>query len=133
MPLTLRAIPTPDFAKLTPVQRFQFRFVMSSEQPRATPTLTQFFSVHDATGAHVYDMHLYAGDDGQVFVKGTKKRVAGFSQGGADCGDEELQDDLDAALRAFKTNAQRAPKKKTATSKKKTAIPKKKAAKKTRR
>ena len=31
-------------------------------------SLMEFFSVHDAKGKHVYDMHLFCDEDGQVFA-----------------------------------------------------------------
>jgi hypothetical protein len=101
--LTLRLLEPPDFTKLTPVQKNQFEFIESyTGNLQQSLELMEFFSVHDAKGKHVYDMHLFCGDDGQVFEASTNKRVASFSQGGSTCDDKALEGALDAALAAFR-------------------------------
>lgn len=60
------------------------------------------FDVLDAAGAHVYDLALFCGDDGQVFWAGTLDHVASFSQGGATGTDDaEILAALDAAYDDF--------------------------------
>ena len=127
--LTLRSVSKPEVASLDAVAKKQLEFVLGPTGSGLK--LTDLYSVHDATGAHLYDMHLYCGDDGQVFVKGTTKNVATFSQGGACCDDARLQDALDDALARFlaakKPTAKKPAAKKTAAKKpaaKKTAAKK---------
>ena len=95
--LSLRQVAKPDDpAMLTPLQREQLKFFL--DHPEGFE-LTELFSVHDASGEHLYDMHLFCGDDGQVFVRGTTTWVASFSQGGASCDDSALEEALNAALK----------------------------------
>jgi hypothetical protein len=122
--LTLRLLPTPDFSRLTPVQKFQFQYIPThvGNHEESLP-LMEFFEVLDENGKHLYDMHLMCGDDGQVFAANTKKRVGGFSQGGADTGDPVFEEELDTALTRFKESAR---KRKRAPAEKKAAVKKKK-------
>jgi hypothetical protein len=99
--LSLRVLPKPDLTKLDAIQQHQFQYLQAYASPDESLRLTEFFAVHDGSGAHVYDMHLFCGEDGQVFVKGSKKRVAGFAQGDADCIDKRLGEALDAALEGY--------------------------------
>jgi hypothetical protein len=104
--LTLRLLGPPDFAKLTPVQEHQFQYVRAyTGDLEQSLGLMEFFSVHDATGRHVYDMHLFCGDDGQVFAANTTERIGGFSQGGADFGNTAFNDAFEAALATFREGA----------------------------
>lgn len=99
--LTLRKLPTPDFTKLTPAQEHQFRALIDNVgNELGILNRIGFYSVHDATGKHVYDMHLMY-EDGQIFEAGRKTRVGGFAQGGADCGDPDLDEALELALKRF--------------------------------
>ncbi len=43
--------------------------------------LIELFEILDDEGRHVYDLHLFCGDDGQVHRVGTTEHVASFSQG----------------------------------------------------
>jgi hypothetical protein len=64
--------------------------------------LISLFEVVDEAGAHVYDLHLFCGEDGQVHHPGTTDHVASFSQGRATGTDDEaLIAALDAALDAW--------------------------------
>lgn len=60
--------------------------------------------MHDETDAHVYDLHLFCDDDGQVFRAGTTAHVASFSQGGADSRDPALERALNDANRAVRAS-----------------------------
>jgi hypothetical protein len=64
--------------------------------------LIALFDVLDDAGQHVYDLHLFCGDDGQVHRAGSLDAVASFSQGGATGSDDAvLVAALDAALAAW--------------------------------
>ncbi len=57
------------------------------------------FDVLDHTGAHRYDLCLYRGEDGAVYLPGTLEVVAAFSQMSAcESDDEALLAALDQAL-----------------------------------
>jgi hypothetical protein len=61
--------------------------------------LIELFEVLDAEGAHVFDMHLFCGDDGRVHRAGTLAHVASFSQGGpAGTADPRIEQALADAL-----------------------------------
>lgn len=100
--LKLKRIPTPKTVDaLTPVTRRQLDVILQNH-PRDWHELTDLFFVHDGTGAHVYDMHLFCDDDGQVFRAGTTENVATFSQGGPTSSDAALQAALKAALTLYR-------------------------------
>ncbi len=103
--LTLRKLPTPDFTRLTPAQEHQFKSLIDNVGNEiGILNRIGFYSVHDATGKHVYDMHLMY-DDGQIFEAGKATCVGGFTQGDAECGDPELSEALELALTRFQREA----------------------------
>jgi hypothetical protein len=100
--LKLRRVAMP--AKLTPLLRKQLGWLFESADEPGAIKFVELFSVHDAKGRHLYDMHLYCGDDGGVFETGTASQVASFSQGGATgTEDAELIESLDTAYHAWRT------------------------------
>jgi hypothetical protein len=58
---------------------------------------------------HLYDLALFAGDDGSVYRAGTREVVASFSQGSASASDARLEAALEAGYEAWL--AKREPKK----------------------
>ncbi len=89
-------------AKLTPLQKKQLQWV---EREGLDWSLVELFAVRDAKGKHRYDVTLHAGDDGVVYSAGTTKRVASFTQGGADGRDEKLCAALDEGLATVKPSS----------------------------
>jgi hypothetical protein len=70
----------------------------AEDGPDGTELIT-LFDVLDEGGQHLYDLHLFCGDDGQVHRAGTLEHVASFSQGGATGSDDAaMLAALDAAL-----------------------------------
>jgi hypothetical protein len=99
--LTLRPRPTPTFDAMSPLLVAQLGPLL--DQARADGPagheLIELFDVLDERGTHVYDMHLFCGDDGRVHRTGTLDRVASFSQGGATATDDaSLREALGRAL-----------------------------------
>jgi hypothetical protein len=100
MRLTLRQLPTPPLDQLTALQREQIGPLL--DQADGDAELIELFEVLDDSGAHIWDMHLFCGDDGRVHQRGTTSYVASFSQGGATgVDDERLLDALNDALEEF--------------------------------
>ena len=101
--LSLRLLPKPDLTALDAVQLHQFKFVLATyaARPEEGVRLTDFFAVDDR-GVHVYDLHLFDGDVGQVFLTGTKTRVGGVIRGQVDCGrNTQLTLELQTALDSY--------------------------------
>jgi hypothetical protein len=102
MKLTLRPLRTPPLDQLTPLQREQIGPLL--DQADDDEELFELFDVLDENGAHIWDMHLFCGDDGRIHKRGTMDYVASFSQGGATGVDEPaLLDALNAALDTYLT------------------------------
>jgi hypothetical protein len=113
MKLTLRRRPTPPLDELTPLLREQIGPLL--DQADGDAELFELFDVLDEKGTHIWDMHLFCGDDGRIHKRGTMEYVASFSQGGATgVDDEALLDALNDAL----DDAQKKPAKKTPAQKK---------------
>jgi hypothetical protein len=106
MHLTLRSRPTPSFDQMTDLLRDQLGPLLeqAEEDGEGGADLIELFDVLDEQGRHVFDMHLFCGDDGQVFRPGTLEHVASFSQGSATGADDEALlralDEAHAAWRA---------------------------------
>ena len=64
------------------------------------PNLTRL-RFADQTGVDRFEGCLFRGEDGPVFRLGTTDEVACFSQS-SECDDDELAEQLEAALRAFR-------------------------------
>jgi hypothetical protein len=104
MDLTLRPRSTPPFDEMSELLQKQLDALLVQAR-RDGPDgheLIDLFDVLDAEGRHVYDMHLFCDDDGQVYRTGTLEHVASFSQGGATgSSDQALLDALNSALEAW--------------------------------
>ncbi len=103
--LTLRRRTTPAFDAMPP--RLVAQLGPLLDQARGDGPngyeLFELFDVLDDTGAHVYDLHLFCGDDGQLHRAGTLEHVASFSQGGpTGSADESLLAELAAALQRYR-------------------------------
>jgi len=104
MKLQLRPRPTPYFEEIDELLRAQLGPLLEQamEDGPDGAELLGLFDVLDGEGRHVYDLHLFCRDDGQVHRAGTRERVASFSQGGATGSDDgALLAALDEALRAW--------------------------------
>lgn len=100
--------PTPDFDGMNELLRAQLGPLLEQamEDGPDGAELLCLFDVLDDEGKHVFDLHLFCGDDGQVHRAGTLERVASFSQGGATGSDDEaLLAALDDAHRAWADGA----------------------------
>ncbi|MBX3247611.1 MAG: hypothetical protein KF901_10580 [Myxococcales bacterium] len=56
----------------------------AEEDGEGGEALIELFSVFDDAGHHVYDLHLFCGDDGQLLRAGTTEHVASVAQGAPD-------------------------------------------------
>jgi hypothetical protein len=113
--LHLRRLRKPAPGKLTPLQKKQLgRYAKPGEEGYQ---FVELYAVDDDDGEHVYDMFLYCGDDGSVYVAGKTKEVARFSQGGPDVADKALAESLGLAL--YELDKQPAKKKPKAKAKQK--------------
>ena len=94
--LTLRRRPTPPVDQLGP----QLTAILGPHLRANLPLHdVALFDVVDHTGAHRYDLCLYRGEDGAVYLPGTLEVVAAFSQMSAcESDDEALLEALDQAL-----------------------------------
>ncbi len=100
MILEFRTRPTPAFYDMDELLREQLGPLLeqAEEDGEGGEELIQLFSVFDDAGSHVYDFHLFCGEDGQLHQAGTTEYVASFSQGipsGSE--DTELLEALEAA------------------------------------
>lgn len=87
--LSLHAVPLPTLEAMPALVRRQLGPLLEQaieDGPDGLSLLTRF-EVRDR-GEHVYDLTLFADDDGAVYRKGTLERVASFSQGGATGSDD---------------------------------------------
>lgn len=85
MRLQFRPRPTPALDDVNDLLREQLGPLLEqaeSDGPDGAE-LISLFDVLDETGRHLYDLHLFCGDDGQLHKAGTVEHVASFSQGGA--------------------------------------------------
>lgn len=102
--LHFRARPMPPLDQVDELLRAQLDVLLhqaENDGPNGAELL-ELFDVLDAQGQHVYDLHLFCGDDGRVHRKGTLEYVASFSQGGATgSNDKALLSALDRAYRAW--------------------------------
>src|SRR5687768_7983792 len=106
MKLTLRHVPTPPLEQLSPLLREQIGPLLAQADDDAE--LIELFDVLDESGAHIWDMHLFCGDDGRVHRRGAMEYVASFSQGGATGTDDEaLRTALNDALDVWIKDARR--------------------------
>jgi hypothetical protein len=109
MKLHLRPRPTPTFDDMDELLRAQLGPLLEQAQEDGEDgaELIALFDVLDPQGAHVFDLHLFCGDDGQAFRAGTLEHVASFSQGGA-TGSEDvgLLDALDAAYASWRAEGE---------------------------
>lgn len=104
-PLTFRVVPMPALEAMTPLLRVQLGPLLDQALDDGPDGLSLFdrFEVRRGT-KHVYDLALFAGDDGAVYRAGTTERVASFSQGGATGStDAVLVAQLDAAIAAWQS------------------------------
>jgi phosphoketolase len=115
MRLQFRPLPGSDFEDLSELQREQLGPLLEQAESdgEGGAELIERFDVLDDHGQHVYDLHLFCGEDGQLHKAGTLEYVASFSQGAATGRDDEsLLAALDAAYEAWAT-ARRADRKAT--------------------
>lgn len=91
MPLHLRPRPMPALDDVAGLLRDQLGPLLeqAAEDGPDGADLITLFDVLDGDGRHLYDLHLFCGDDGQVYRAGTTEHVASFSQGGATGTDDE--------------------------------------------
>ena len=99
MRLVFRQRPTPGFEDMDALLREQLGPLLeqAEEDGEGGEELIQLFAVFDDAGRHVYDLHLFCGDDGQLHRAGSTEHVASFAQG-VPSGSTDAQ--LLAALRA---------------------------------
>jgi len=111
MHLRFRARKTPAFDAMDELLRQQLGPLLeqAEEDGEDGADLIQLFDVLDEQGQHLYDLHLFCGDDGQVHRAGTLEHVATFSQGGATGSDDALLDALDEAYNAWLRDAPPGP------------------------
>jgi len=89
------------------LQREQLEPLLEQAQSENDADLIQRFEVLDEYGAHLYDLHLFWGDDGPLSKAGTLEHIASFSQGGA-TGSEDARvlSSLDAAFGAWTASSE---------------------------
>jgi hypothetical protein len=100
MRLRFRPRPTPPLDELSELLREQLGPLLeqAEEDGPDGAELIDLFDVLDEGGQHLYDLHLFCGDDGQLHRTGTTEHVASFSQGGpTGTDDDELLGALAAA------------------------------------
>ncbi len=103
MKITLRPRPTPSFDDMSELLRAQLGPLLEQAEEDGPEgfELISLFDVLDEGGRHVYDLHLFCGEDGQVFLKDSLEHVASFSQGTVTCeGDPALAAALEMAIAA---------------------------------
>jgi hypothetical protein len=101
MIITLRPRPTPSFDDMSELLREQLGPLLEQAEEDGPDgfELISLFDVLDEGGKHVYDLHLFCGEDGQVFLKDTLEHVASFSQGTVTCkANPALESALEEAL-----------------------------------
>lgn len=109
MILEFRERPTPAFDEMDDLLREQLGPLLeqAEEDGEGGEELIQLFSVFDETGSHVYDLHLFCGEDGQLQKAGTTEHVASFSQGiPSGTADVALLEALRAAHEEWLANAE---------------------------
>jgi hypothetical protein len=84
MRLTFHIKPTPTFDEMSPLLVEQLGPLIDQARQDGPEgyELFELFDVLDDEGTHLYDLHLFCGDDGQLHRTGTTEHVATFSQGG---------------------------------------------------
>lgn len=103
MRLQFRSLPRVALETLSTLQREQLGPLLEQAESEDAAELIERFEVLDEHGTHLYDLHLFCGEDGQLHKASTLEYVASFSQGGATGSeDERLLAALDAALGAWK-------------------------------
>ena len=101
MRLVFHSRPTPRFDEMGELLREQLGPLLEQAEGEGEggEELIQLFTVCDESGRHLYDLHLFCGDEGQLLKAGTTQHVASFSQGEATGSrDEHLLKALRAAL-----------------------------------
>ena len=97
--LSFRPQPLPAFDAMPDLLARQLGPLLEQAKEEGAREQIELFAVLDARGKHLYDLHLFCGDDGPVYEAGTLDHVASFSQGGAtESDDEQLLDAIDLAL-----------------------------------
>ena len=113
MRLQFRPLPGSNFEDLSELQREQLGPLLEQAESdgEGGSELIERFDVLDEQGQHLYDLHLFCAEDGQLHKAGTLEYVASFSQGAATGSDDEsLLADLDAAYEAWSVAARAARK-----------------------
>ena len=89
------------------LQREQLEPLLEQAQSENDADLIQRFEVLDEPGAHLYDLHLFWGDDGPLSKAGKLEHIVSFSQGGA-IGSEDARvlSSLDAAFGAWTASSE---------------------------
>lgn len=108
MRLEFRQRPTPTFEAMDELLREQLGPLaeQAEEDGGGGEALIELFSVFDDAGRHVYDLHLFCGDDGQLLRAGTTEHVASVAQGVPDgTTDPELLEALRVALAEWRERA----------------------------
>ncbi|MCX4245262.1 hypothetical protein [Paraliomyxa miuraensis] len=83
MGLHFRHRPTPPFDEMPELLRAQLGPLLEQAESDGEDgeSLIELLDVVDDAGQHIYDLHLFCGDDGQLHRTGTTEHVASFSQG----------------------------------------------------